>query len=508
MTNDTTEPVAPPTATDGNDAGAAPAGEATAPVVGLPDQELRPVDAVESAAPAASVGGWAAPSAHDASEPTATVDQAQAAAPIDQNITTEVAAAPAPDVAPEQVAPAYDPYAVPATEPLTQPGDATTSGGGAYPPYGAPAPSPQRPRGPRTGAILAVATVLALLAGLLGGVLGYGIANQVDDSNGTDSSVVLPQAPGGNTSARPTDSIAGIAAKALPAVVSLSVRGNAEQGTGSGFVIRSNGYILTNNHVIEAAAGGGSISVQFQDGSTAEATIVGRDPAYDLAVVKVDKEGLPVLPLGNSNDVVVGDTAIAVGSPLGLSGTVTAGIVSALNRPVTAGGRGSGETSFINAIQTDAAINPGNSGGPLLNAGGEVIGINSAIATLGGGQGQQGGSIGVGFAIPVNQAKITAEQIIRTGTSTKPVIGVTLDLGFNGPGVRISQVTPDGPAQAAGVRQGDVVTEIDGRAVNGADEFIVAIRSKQPGDTVTLTLNRNGSTSEVTVTLGSETSGS
>jgi putative serine protease PepD len=191
-----------------------------------------------------------------------------------------------------------------------------------------------------------------------------------------------------------------------------------------------------------------------------------------------------------------------------LSGTVTAGIVSALNRPVTAGGRGSGETSFINAIQTDAAINPGNSGGPLLNAGGEVIGINSAIATLGGGQGQQGGSIGVGFAIPVNQAKITAEQIIRTGTSTKPVIGVTLDLGFNGPGVRISQVTPDGPAQAAGVRQGDVVTEIDGRAVNGADEFIVAIRSKQPGDTVTLTLNRNGSTSEVTVTLGSETSGS
>jgi putative serine protease PepD len=295
----------------------------------------------------------------------------------------------------------------------------------------------------------------------------------------------------------------------------LAVRGPAEQGTGSGFVIRSNGYILTNNHVVEAAATGGSITVSFQDGTTAPATIVGRDSSYDLAVVKIDKNNLPVLPLGNSNDVVVGDSAIAVGSPLGLSGTVTAGIVSALNRPVTAGGSGGGETSFINAIQTDAAINPGNSGGPLLNAGGEVIGINSAIATLGGRQGQQGGSIGVGFAIPVNQARITAEQIIRTGTSTKPVIGVTLDLGYAGPGVRIadgsggqgSGVVPGGPADTAGVRPGDVVTEIDGRPVNGADEFIVAIRAKQPGDTVVLTIDRNGSTSEVTVTLGSETSG-
>jgi putative serine protease PepD len=508
MTNDTTEPVASATTGDR----AAEAVESAAPAAAVTTEASAPGDAPTDV--------WAPPaSTPPASTPPASTADAVATEPVSVGAPalTDVAPAAAEgdalrgdtstlDIPAPEAAPAYNPYAAPAPAPVPAPGDASIGGGGPYGPYGAPEPTPRRSRGPRTGAILVVATVLALLAGLLGGVLGYGIANQADTRDATDPSVVLPQAPSGDTSDRPSDSIAGIAAKSLPAVVSLAVRGPAEQGTGSGFVIRSNGYILTNNHVVEAAATGGSITVSFQDGTTAPATIVGRDSSYDLAVVKVEENNLPVLPLGNSNDVVVGDSAIAVGSPLGLSGTVTAGIVSALNRPVTAGGSGSGETSFINAIQTDAAINPGNSGGPLLNAGGEVIGINSAIATLGGRQGQQGGSIGVGFAIPVNQARITAEQIIRTGTSTKPVIGVTLDLGFAGPGVRISQV-PEGPASAAGVQAGDVVTEIDGRPVNGADEFIVAIRAKQPGDTVTLTIDRNGSTSDVTVTLGSETSG-
>lgn len=507
MSNDTTEPATPSTApsTQGVDAPESSATDVAATEVLEPAVGGSVADSVE---PAVAVPSWAAPAQEAVADGPDVTD-----ATATPSLTPASTGAPT-DAPTSDGAQAFDPYAAPMPATYSTGADETLApavgGGGSYgtyDPYGAPEPAARRPRGPRTGAILAVATVLALLAGLLGGVLGYGIANQVDQTDATDASVVLPQAPDGETSERPSDSIAGIAAKALPAVVSLAVRGNTEQGTGSGFVIRSNGYILTNNHVVEAAATGGSITVSFQDGTTADATIVGRDTSYDLAVVKVDKSNLPVLPLGNSNNVVVGDTAIAVGSPLGLSGTVTAGIVSALNRPVTAGGTGGGETSFINAIQTDAAINPGNSGGPLLNAGGEVIGINSAIATLGGGQGQQGGSIGVGFAIPVNQAKITAEQIIRTGTSTKPVIGVTLDLGFAGPGVRISQVTPNGPAQSAGVRSGDVVTQIDGRAVNGADEFIVAIRAKQPGDTVTLTIDRNGSTSEVTVTLGSETSG-
>jgi putative serine protease PepD len=300
----------------------------------------------------------------------------------------------------------------------------------------------------------------------------------------------------------------------LPAVVSIAVRGSAARSTGSGFVIRQDGYVVTNNHVIEAAAQGGEIVLSFQDGSTAPATIVGRDPEYDLAVLKVDRTGLPILPLGNSDNVVVGDPVVAVGSPLGLSGTVTSGIVSALDRPVTAGGSGSGETSFINAIQTDAAINPGNSGGPLLNGGGQVIGVNSAIATLSGGEAAAGGSIGLGFSIPVNQVKITAEQIIRTGRSTKPVIGVTLDLSYGGPGVRLrttssgegAGVVPGGPADQAGLRPGEVILEVDGRTVSGADEFIVALRSKQPGDTVTLTVSRGNDEVDVVVTLAGETS--
>ncbi len=196
-------------------------------------------------------------------------------------------------------------------------------------------------------------------------------------------------------------------------------------------MIRPNGYIVTNNHVVEGAADGGTLKVHFADGQEFDAEIVGRDPNYDIAVVKVDATDLPTVVIGDSDSVVVGDLAIAIGSPLELDGTVTAGIISALNRPVTAGGEG--ETAFINAIQTDAAINPGNSGGALVNAAGQVIGVNSAIATLGDGSGQSG-SIGLGFAIPINQVKRIAEELINTGTSTKPIIGVTLDQTYQGAG--------------------------------------------------------------------------
>jgi putative serine protease PepD len=476
-----------------------------APGVGADDVTTPPVD--HAAVAETSLGTGSAPVA-DASATTQAAPQHDTAPLADVWAARD--AAPAPVASPYAATPGL-PYAPPSAAPQEPFGD---GGFGPTDPYGPVDPAP-RSRGPRTGPIIAVATVLALLAGLVGGVLGFAVADRIQSDDVVDASAVLPQPPASGNSERPQDSIAGIAAQALPAVVSLSVRGLAERGTGSGFVIREDGYILTNNHVIEAAASGGEITAAFEDGTTAPATIVGRDPAYDLAVVKVDKSGLPVLPLGNSDDAVVGDTVIAVGSPLGLSGTVTAGIVSALNRPVTAGGSGAGETSFINAIQTDAAINPGNSGGPLLDSGGRVIGINSAIATLGGQGGGQGGSIGVGFAIPVNQAKITAEQIIRTGQSTKPVIGVTLDLSYSGPGARISAntsgqgagVVPGGPADSAGLQPGDVVLEVNGRPVNGGDEFIVAIRAQQPGDTVTLTVERDGSTTDLQVTLGSETSG-
>ena len=268
--------------------------------------------------------------------------------------------------------------------------------------------------------------------------------------------------------------------------------------------MRQDGYILTNNHVVAGAAdGAGTLTVTFQDGTTKSATIVGRDLSYDLAVVKVEGTGLKTATLGNSSGVVVGDSSIAIGSPLGLEGTVTSGIVSALNRPVTAGG--SGESSYISAIQTDAAINPGNSGGPLVDAQGKVIGVNSAIASLGQGQaGGQSGSIGLGFAIPVNQAKRVADEIIATGHATHPIIGVSVDMRFAGQGAQISEVTPNGPAAKAGIKPGDVITKVDGHTVANATEMIVAVRSHAPGETVTVTVGSGGSARDVQLTLGSD----
>ena len=278
----------------------------------------------------------------------------------------------------------------------------------------------------------------------------------------------------------------------------LNVKSSQGEGTGSGWVISSDGYIVTNNHVAGDAAKDG-IEVAFPDGTKAAGTLVGANADYDLAVVKVEKTGLPALSLGSSGGLKVGDTTIAVGSPLGLSGTVTSGIVSALDRPVTAGGEG--ETAYINAIQTDAAINPGNSGGPLVNGSGEVIGVNSAIATMGGAAGGQSGSIGLGFAIPIDTAKRIAEEIISTGTSSTPIIGVQLDMKYDGEGARVAEVTPDTPAANADLQSGDVITAVNGKPATDATGVIVLIRANAPGDTVNLTVQRDGTTIDVPVTL-------
>jgi putative serine protease PepD len=371
---------------------------------------------------------------------------------------------------------------------------------GAPPVAPAAAPSKTGSGGarPRTGLIL----VTAGLVGLLAGGLGAYAVTEMDTSSVGTSTVALPQSDA-DKSERGTGTVAAIAESVSPAVVSLEVSGAQGSGSGSGFVIRENGFIVTNNHVVEGAADGGEITVHFADGRKFDARIVGRDANYDIAVVKVDASGLPTVVLGNSDGVVVGDLAIAIGSPLGLDGTVTAGIVSALNRPVTAGGGGS--TSFINAIQTDAAINPGNSGGALVNAAGEVIGVNSAIATLGDGSGQSG-SIGLGFAIPINQVKRIGEELINTGSSTKPIIGVSLDQSYQGEGARVQEVTPGGPAEAAGLENGDVIVEFDGEPVADATSLIVDIRSMKPGDEVAISVQRGGGTQDLTITLGSDSS--
>ena len=356
-------------------------------------------------------------------------------------------------------------------------------------------PPPDRPR--RRGPSWVLLLVAVLLAGLLGGLVGGWVARpSTGEAAGGSTATNAPVLDEAQTSSRAPESVAGIAEEALPSVVSITTG----TGTGSGFIITDDGYILTNNHVI-ADATGGPVTVDLRDGRQVEASIVGQSPSYDLAVLDVDLPDLTPLTLGDSGDVAVGDPVVAVGNPLGLKGTVTSGIISAVDRPVTAGG--SGEVSFINALQTDAAINPGNSGGPLLDAAGRVIGVNSSIATLGSSFGGSAGSIGLGFAIPINQARITAEQIIATGEASYPIVGATLDLQGSAPGAVVGDVVAGGPAAAAGVRPGDRITAIDGAQVRSAEELIVAIRSKQPGDTVELTYVRNGTEESVTLTLDS-----
>ncbi len=345
-----------------------------------------------------------------------------------------------------------------------------------------------------------VATVTSLIVGGVAGLGGYLIGTGIDQGS-TNQSIELPVAQ--VTDAAIEAEISAIAEAVLPSVVSILIEAGDQSGSGSGFVVQSNGYILTNNHVAAPAANGGELTVIFDNGDKAKATIVGRNTSYDLAVLKVDKTGLPTAVLGDSSQVKVGELAIAIGAPLGLNGTVTAGIVSSLDRPVTAGG--SSELAFINAIQTDAAINPGNSGGPLLDGAGRVIGINSAIATLAGSPNAETGSIGLGFAIPINTAKRIAEEIIATGDSNTPIIGVVLNTAYTGEGAEVGELTADGPAQAAGIKAGDVITALNGRQVADSTELVVSIRSYDPGDTVDVTFTRNGQTRTVSLTLGSST---
>ncbi len=361
-----------------------------------------------------------------------------------------------------------------------------------------PAASARQP-GSRVGLMVALAAVVGLVAGLLGGGVGSVLINRGVAVVQGQSAVPAPL-PG--VTARPDGSIAKIAATALPSVVTVKIRTASASGNGSGFVIDRAGHILTNNHVVSGATGPGEITVEFVDGTSVAARIVGRDSSYDLAVLAVDKTDVTPLEWGRSSDVVVGDGVIAVGAPLGLEATVTSGIVSALNRPVVA--TGGDDMSFINAIQTDAAINPGNSGGPLLDMSGRVIGINSAIARDPGSTSSSGGSIGVGFAIPSDQAAKTAQQLITTGKAEHPIIGVKLDTQFTGEGARIADpggVTPGSAADTAGLRDGDVIVRFEGKKVPGSNQLVVAIRAKNVGDTVHLTVERAGAQIDITLTL-------
>ncbi|MFC4493562.1 S1C family serine protease [Streptomyces ovatisporus] len=383
-------------------------------------------------------------------------------------------------------------------------------------PWAVPAPAPAQDgpvEGGRRGTRFVVA---ALLLSLAAGILG-GIGGAYAERDGLVGDIELPQAVSGADAGANPGSIAAVAKAALPGVVTLHVGEGDGSATGTGFVLDKRGHILTNSHVVDSAADGARLDVTFHDGRSARGEVVGTDRGYDLAVVKVSGvRRLVPLPLGDSDSVAVGDPVVAIGAPFDLAGTVTNGIISATHRPVTAaGGPDGGGTSYVDALQTDAAMNPGNSGGPLVDSRGRVVGINSAIRSADSGSelpaGGEGGSIGLGFAIPVNQARRVAEELINEGRAVHPVLGVRLDMAYGGDGARVATagssrdgrpVVPGGPGDEAGIRSGDVITAVDGADVHSAEELIVKVRSHRPGDVLDLTVRRDGKSRPVRLELG------
>jgi len=376
----------------------------------------------------------------------------------------------------------------------------------------------------------------ASVAVVSGGVGAAVMATHQDRPAAPQAAAPAVSAPAQPVAAPPQGSVEQVAAKVVPSVVKLQIDTGQGSEEGSGIMLNSDGLILTNNHVVAAVSGpadgldapsamgglddqvlpGGrelpgqaaQATATFADGRTVPFSVVGTDPADDIAVVQAKGvSGLTPITLGSSRDLKVGQNVVAIGSPLGLQGTVTTGIISALDRPVATGDEGTGQHSVMNAIQTDAAINPGNSGGALVNMNGELIGVNSAIASMAGGEqespGAQSGSIGLGFAIPADQAKRIADELVSTGTATHASLGVQLGNDPTAHGAAVAAVAADGPAAAAGLPGGVVITKVDDRAIDGADALVAAVRSKAPGDHVTLTyMDASGSPETVQVTLG------
>ncbi|HET9563884.1 MAG TPA: trypsin-like peptidase domain-containing protein [Mycobacterium sp.] len=364
----------------------------------------------------------------------------------------------------------------------------------------APPPRPA-PKRSRAGALTAGALAIAVVSAAIGG----GVALVAKDGSPNAGGTSITAAPSVPAASLPAGSVEQVAAKVVPSVVKLETDMGRASEEGSGIILSSDGLILTNNHVVAAAKDNGETTITFADGRTTTFTLVGTDPSSDIAVVKADGvSDLTPITLGSSANLRVGQDVVAIGSPLGLEGTVTTGIISALNRPVAAGGDIRNQNTVLDAIQTDAAINPGNSGGALVNMNGELVGVNSAIATLGGDSADaQSGSIGLGFAIPIDQAKRIADELVANGTASHASLGVQVGNDAATHGAKIVEVTGGGAAAAAGLPSGVVVTKVDDRVIGSADALVAAVRSKAPGEKVTLTyLDPSGKPQTVQVTLG------
>ncbi|MFF4181656.1 S1C family serine protease [Streptomyces sp. NPDC001691] len=474
-----------------------------------------------AAAPAAPVPSDAAPAeaektqVHEPAPPSPGAPAQPGPDPVTEQLPPAPGAPERPTYAAHEAAPPQSGGAGWPPPPPTLP---SYGGGQGGEPWGAPQPPAPRRRG---GGLIAAVVAAALVAGGIGGVIGYVAADR--DGNGSGSTTVASSDTPKDFKRDP-NTVAGVAANSLPSVVTINAQGNdGEGGTGTGFIYDKEGHILTNNHVVASAASGGKLSATFSNGKKYDAEVVGRAQGYDVAVVKLKNapDNLKPLSLGDSDKVAVGDSTIAIGAPFGLSNTVTTGIISAKNRPVASSDGQNSKASYMSALQTDASINPGNSGGPLINSAGAVIGINSAIqsaGTGGGGMGQsQAGSIGLGFAIPINQAKNVAEQLIKTGQPVYPVIGASVGIqqgsgpgAGNADGAQISPqgtasqqpITPGGPADKAGLKPGDVITKFGDMPIDSGPTLISEIWTHKPGDQVPLTYKRDGKENTVTVTLG------
>jgi len=365
-----------------------------------------------------------------------------------------------------------------------------------------------RPGGGFTAAILVGALVLGGLAGV-GGAAGFAALSSLADGGGSSGDGAITSSVIDRKDAPASEgSVQAVADSVLPSVVKINVQARGQGGSGSGVIISDDGEILTNYHVVEIAEQGGNLSVGFDDGSTAPAEVIGTDPMTDLAVIKAQGvSGLTPASLGKSGNLDVGEEVVAIGSPFGLDATVTSGIVSALNRPVSVSGQGSSIDTAYPAIQTDAAINPGNSGGPLVNMNGEVVGVNSSIRTSSSSMGQ-GGSIGLGFAIPLDEVLPIVDQLRSGETATHAQLGVSVTDATSDDGMMtgagIAEVEGGSAAEAAGLQRGDVVLRVDDHAISDASSLVATVRGHRPGDTVSITVQRGDEQVEVEATLDSD----
>lgn len=376
-------------------------------------------------------------------------------------------------------------------------------------------PAPQAPAPKRRRAGLAVTALTALV---VGGTAGFGGAALWDNVGADDdpdlsvesaSSGSTDRAAAATTPAPAEGSIQEVAESVLPSVVRIDVAGAEGSGSGSGIILTPDGKILTNDHVVSGGGEESEVRVSFQDGTTADATILGTDPLTDTAVIQAaGRDDLVPAEIGRSGNLAVGQQVVAVGSPFGLDATVTSGIVSALNRPVNVGSDGEGNSTTYPAIQTDAAINPGNSGGPLLDMTGAVVGINSSIRTAASssafGQEQQGGSIGLGFSIPIDEVMPIVDQMAAGEEPTHARLGIQVSDAEDVTGALVREVSADATAAQSGLEPGDVITRIDDRRITSADSLVATVRSFRPGDSVEVTWVRDGEESTTTLTLDSD----